>query len=122
MKKSNSFSLCADARLLVDQPDTFFSTTLECCVEIVYREANMMDARTSALDESCNRRIIVVRLEKLDESTVSIDPRDSRSVGVGEVFLLQSENFLVERKRLGNRFHRKPNVRNFYTLRGCPAH
>src|SRR6266480_433213 len=103
MKKSDSFSLCAHSRRLVNQPHAFFPTTLQRRIEIVDLKADVMDPGPSPRDEFRNWRILALRFQKLHESAACIDSGDSRAVGFVETFLFQPEDFPVERKRPGDR-------------------
>ena len=55
MKKRDPFLLGADAGGLVDEPNAGRSTTIERGVEVVDREAQVMDAGTTLGHKSANR-------------------------------------------------------------------
>lgn len=102
MKKRDPLSLRTDARNVVNEPGPGGAAPLERRVEIIHREADVMDRRPSFRNESPDRRVGLARLQELDNRPSRVESRDPRAVGVGQVELLQSEYFPVEGQRFGD--------------------
>ena len=103
MKKRDPLSLRTDARNVVNEPGSGRAAPVERCVEIIHREADMMYRGASLRDESSDGRVRVLCLEQLHYWATRVEPGDPRAVGVGQVYLSQSEYFPVEGERFGDR-------------------
>lgn len=122
MKERDPLALHADSRNLVYQPDTGFPAPLQRCVEIVHREADMMDPGSTAGDEFPDRRVLSVRLEQLEQRLARLERADPRAVGIRYFGLVHSEDLPVERHRLGDRGESDANVGNPGPLWGLMLH
>ena len=67
MEERDTFPFRAEPRRLVDQSKASLAAPCEGTVEVVDREADVMDARTAFGDELADGRVRVLGLEQLDE-------------------------------------------------------
>jgi hypothetical protein len=66
MEESDTLSLRAHSRALVNELNSGRSAPLEHPVEIVYRKADVMYPGPAFRDEACDRRVGIFRLQQLD--------------------------------------------------------
>ena len=84
MQEGDPLSLGSNAWLFVYELETGSAAALESGVEIVHREADMVDPRTAFGDEPGDRRLRIVRLQQLDQRIASREPCYARAIGVVE--------------------------------------
>ena len=92
MQESNALSLRANARLLVDELNTGAAAALQRGVEIVYGKADVMNTRSTLRHEFRDRRVRVVRLEKLYQWLAGAQADYAGPVGVIQGYLGQSQH------------------------------
>ena len=119
MKKRNSLALCAHARSFVDQLHSRRAAAIERRFEVVHCKADVMNSRAAARNESSNRRFFVVGFEQLHQRSRRIDSGYAGPVRIRQIYLRQSQNSSVKRKRLGNRAHGNSDMRDSRAFRGC---
>jgi hypothetical protein len=112
MEKGDSLSLRAHARRVVDETNASIATAGEGVIEIGNDEADMMDARPAAIDESCDRRIGSVRLEELYQLGTGREAGDTGTIRIPEWMFIQSEEIAIEGKHLVDRTHGDSDVRD----------
>jgi len=84
MNECDSLSLRADPRYFVDQANASGSAAIQCGVEIRYEETHVMQAWTASGDELPDGRVVLERLEQLDERIAGYQSFDARAIGVVE--------------------------------------
>lgn len=112
MEKGDSLSLRARARRVVDETNASIAAAGECVIEIGNDEADMMDARPAAIDESRDRRIGSVRLEELYQLGTGREAGDAGTIRILEWNFFQSEEIAIEGKHLVDRTHGDADVRD----------
>lgn len=112
MKEGDSLSLGAGARYLVDETDAGCAAALEGGIEIVDREADVMDTRTAFRDELRDRRIRRVCLEKFDERRAGRQAGDLCPVGVAKRNVSEPEHVAVKRYAVVKTAHGDSDVRD----------
>ena len=110
VEKCNAFSLGTNSRYVVDEPQPRCTASLQGALEVVDGKAHVMYSRAALRDEFANRRIIGDRCEKFDERVTSHEAGDSRSIGIIERRLGQSENVAIEGKDVLEGPHGHPQV------------
>src|SRR5687767_2215526 len=98
MEKSDSFAFGPHPWGLVDQTDPCAATPLQCSVQIINGEADVVYAGTAFGDELCDWRIGGFRLEQLHQRVSGTKPSDASSVGVFERLTRQPEQVAIQRK------------------------
>lgn len=112
MKKGDSLSFRAHARRVVNEANATLATTSEGVIEIGYGEADMMDARTAAIEKARDRRVGRRGLEELDELRSGRESGDTGAIGILERMVIQSEEIAIEGKHLVDRTHGDADVRD----------
>ena len=97
MQKGNSFTLCSDAGLVVDELESGGTTPLENLVEVIDRKADVVDSRTPLSDKPGNWRFRVVRCEQLDQGFPGTEACDARAIRIVERNLGQAEDIAKKR-------------------------
>lgn len=110
MQESNPLALRAGARDFVNESSTRCAAALKGGVQIVHGEANVMDGGAPPGDEPPDRRIRILRFEKLDNRAAGVESGYPRAVGVGQIDLREPQNFPVEGENFGDRAHRNPDM------------
>ena len=82
MQERDSLSFGAHARFLIDQSDTCTATAIQCSVQVIDGEANVVDAGPAFGDELANWRIGALCLEQLHERVARAEASDTSPVGV----------------------------------------
>ncbi len=118
MKKGDSLSLRANARLVIDDLDAGAPAALEHCVQVVDREADVMDARSAFGYKARDWRCRVSRLEKLNEWLAGAQANDARAVRIIEGNLAQTQYIPKKREALGESLDRDSNVGYASATRG----
>ena len=106
----DALPLGADARRLVDEGDAGRAAPLERGVEIIHREADVVDARAPAREESRDRRLGVVGREKLDERLTGFVAGDARTVGISEDGVGHPEDVMKQRPKAVEGLHRNADM------------
>lgn len=118
MQKRDSLSLRANARLLVNEPDSGLAAALERGVEIVDGKADVMDAGPPLRHESRDRRGGIVRLEKLYQRLSGAQAHDARPIGIIESNFCQSQHVSEKGEALGEDLNRNANMGYARATRG----
>lgn len=96
VQKGNALSLSPDARLLIHQSQPGVAALLEHPIQVVYREADMVDSGAALFEEPADRGVRRVRLEKLNQRVPGYEPADPGAIAVGQVSLGHSEDIAIE--------------------------
>jgi len=118
MQKGDPLSLRSHPGLVVYQSDSGQAASLERRSQVADLEADVMYRRPAAGDELPDRRIIINRLEQLDERAARIQSADPGSVHRRQLYRVHPQNVPVKGKSVGDRAHRNADVRDSDTLRG----
>ena len=84
MQERDAFAFSTDAGDIIDQLDPFAAAAVQCSIQIVHGKTDVMDARTTFGEEFGDRRIALLRLEKLDQGITSAKTGNASTVGVVE--------------------------------------
>lgn len=122
MQERDTFPFGTEAGDLVDQSNTGRAAALEGTVEVVDREADMMDAGTALGDELADGRLGVVGLEELDERLAGREPRDPGAIGIVELHFGKSKDVAVEREHVVERADGDPHVGDASCTAGNVGH
>src|SRR5688572_17376075 len=98
MQKCDALLLGAHPGDFIDEPDTCTAAAIQCSVQIIDSEANVMDTGTAPADELAYRRIGGSRLEQLHERVAGKEPGDVSAIGVRERRFGKSEQVAVQGK------------------------
>ena len=74
MQKRDAFAFGTDAGSVIDESDPFAAAAVECSIQIVDGEADVMDAGPAFGDELGNGRIGSLSLEQLDQGVAGASP------------------------------------------------
>jgi hypothetical protein len=96
MKKGDALSLGSNARPVVHQSYSSVTALLERPIEVVNREADVVDSRTPFFEEPADGGGGRVRLEKLDQRVPGLEAADPGAVAIGQVGLGHSEDIAIE--------------------------
>jgi len=96
VEKGDPLSLGPEARCLVDELDAMRLTTGEGAVEILNREANVMDAGAALPEELPNGGFGLVWFQQFDQRFPGDESHDARTIGVIERGLGHAEDIAVE--------------------------
>jgi hypothetical protein len=96
MQKRYSLSLCAKARLLVDEPNSGKAALAERVFQVIYREADVVNARPTPFEELSDGGVGLVSFEEFHQGFAGVEAADSRAVAVGELGLGHSEDSAIE--------------------------
>ena len=107
MEEGDALSVGSDPRDLVHQGHARSAALREHRVEVVYGEAQVVNARTALFNEARNRRVGTVGLEQFDEDVASDESANTRTIAVGERLVGESEDVTKKRERVGQRTHRQ---------------
>ena len=97
MQEGDSLSFGADTRLLVDELDPGAPATIEGTVEIVDREANVMNPGAPLGDKASDRGFVIFGLEELDQGLPGAQSNYTRTIGVIERDFPQTQHVTKER-------------------------
>ena len=122
MQERDTFPLGTEPGRFVDQSDTGLSATRERTVEIVDREADVMDARATFGDELADGCVRMLGLEQLDEGVTGREAGDARTIGVVERDVWETEQIAVEWENLVERAHGDSDVGNARCTAGNVGH
>jgi hypothetical protein len=112
VEKRDALPFGAGSWFLVDEANAGLATARERIVEVIDREADMMDSRTALRDELRDRRLGALRFEEFDERIASREPGDSGSVRIVERDFWHFEHVAVEREQGVQRLDGDPDVRD----------
>ena len=110
MEERDTFPFGAEPGGLVDEPEPGSAAAGERTVEVVDREADVMDPGATPGDELADGGLGVLGLEQLDEGVTGGEAGDASTIGVVELDLGEIEQVAVEGKDLVERAHGDPNV------------
>lgn len=110
MQEGDSFSLCSDARCLVDELNAGGAAAVQRRVQVVHRKANVMNPRSALRHEARDRRRGVVGLQQLDEGLTRAEPYDARSIGIVESHLSKTQNIAEKGEAVSEGLQSDPNV------------
>ena len=100
MQKRDAFPFRAHARNVVDEVDARVATSLQRSVEVIYREADVVDTGSALGQETADGRIGSLRLEQFDDRITGCEPADSGFIDLGELRVGHSEDVAIERHGL----------------------
>ena len=118
MQKYDPLSLGPDTRLLVDELNARSSTSLDRCVEVIDREADVMDTGAALLQKARDRRGGIVSLQQLHERFSGAQANYARAVSVIERDFTQPQYIPEKWKTLGEGLDRDSNVGYARATRG----
>src|SRR6478672_8637794 len=110
MQEGDALAFRADPRPLVDEAQPRGAAPFEGAVQVVHREADVVDAGTALREELRDGRLLVGRFEELDERLAGRQPGDAGSVRVVERDGGQAEDVAVERQDLVEGTDGEPDV------------
>jgi hypothetical protein len=110
MEERDTFPFGAEAGCFVDEADACGFATRERAVEIVNREANVVNAGTSFGDELADWRLGGVGLEELNERLAGLHSGNAGAVGIVKRDLRHAEDVAVEGKDLIKCLHGDAHV------------
>lgn len=96
MEERNAFSFGADAWSFVDQLNAGLSAAFQSCIEVIDREADVMNPRTALRDKARDRGFVAFGFHELDQRLPRAQADDSRAIGVIERYLPEAENLAKE--------------------------
>jgi hypothetical protein len=97
----DSLALGSNSRGLVDQPKPDGPAARKYGIEVINGKADVMEPRTTLLEEPADRAIGSARLEQFDERVTGCYGSDGRAVGIVERDFGQPQHVTIERQRLG---------------------
>lgn len=112
VEKDDPFSLRSHARRVVDQLDPLRPAAGQGVVQILYGEADVMNAWPALVDEAGDGRIGGVGLEQLDERVARGESGNVSTVRILEWVLTEAEEIAIEGKHLVDRAHGDSDVRD----------
>jgi len=112
IQERDSFSLGANARLLVYELNAGAAAALQCCVEIVDREANVVNARPPFRQEFPNWRRGVASLQKLYQRLARSEPHNAGAIGIVQRNLRQIQYVPEKWNAFGKSCHCDADVGN----------
>jgi hypothetical protein len=118
VQERDELSFRSHSRLVVYQGYSGGATSFERGFEIVELEADVMYGGTAPRDEFPDWRIVVNRLEQLDERTARIETADSGSVHRRKLLSFHAKDVPVKGKHITNRADRNADVSNSNALGG----
>ena len=122
MQKGDPFPLCTNTRNLIDQLDSEIAAASEHLIEIIDREADVMNPGATPRDEFSNWSIGRGGLQQLDETLSSTDRRDASSIRIGNLRLLHPEHIAKKRQLIRDRLQRNTNVCDPGAFQGSILH
>jgi hypothetical protein len=112
MQKRDAFVFGAHAGHLIDQTNTCTTATIECSVQIIDGEADVVNAGSAFRDELADRGVRLPRFEEFDKRVACAEAGDPRTIGIVERYGGKSENVAVKRKDGIERIDSDANVRD----------
>jgi hypothetical protein len=103
VKECDSLSFRADSRGLVNQPQIGSATLLQCVVQVIYGEADMMYPRSALRNELSDRRIVRARLEEFNKRFTRGKSSDGCTVGIVKRNFGEPKHIAIEGKELVQR-------------------
>ena len=98
VQECNASSIGPGSRDIVNECHTGRTTLREGRVEVVDREAHMVDSRTALLDEARDWGIGMLGFQQFDEGITGCQATDPRAVTVAEGDLWETEHVAKERQ------------------------
>jgi hypothetical protein len=118
VQEGDSFPLCSDPRLLVDELNAGCPAPRQHAVEIVDREADVMYPGPSFGHEARDGGVGVIRFQKLYQRLTRAESDYARTVGIVERNLRQPQHIPKKRKALGEGLDRDADVGYASSTRG----
>jgi hypothetical protein len=118
VQKYDPLSLGPDARLLINELNASGSASLDRCVEIVDRKADVMDTGAAFRQEARDRRGRIISLQQLHERLSGTETNYARPVSVIERDFAQPQYVPEKWKTLGEGLDRDSNVGYACATRG----
>jgi len=118
VQKRDTFSLCPNARRLVDDLHARGSAASQHVVQVVDRKADVMDSGPALRDEARDRGVRVVCLQELDEGLSGAETGYARAIGVVQGDLGQTQYVPEEGEALIEGLDRDSNVGYARATRG----
>ncbi len=118
MQKCDPLSLRSYARLLVDELNPRGPAPLQHGVQIVDREADVMNPRAPFGDEARDWGIGIIGFQKLYQGLARAEPDDVRAVGIVQSDFGQPQHVPEERQAPGEGLDRDSDVGYARSTRG----
>lgn len=112
MQKRDPLAFGTNARLVVDESHASLSAAFEHLFNVVYIEANMVNAGAPLSDELADRSVWGVRLQQFDEGISCSEPGNACTVGIVEWNLRHAKDVPVEWKKRLQAVDRDSDVRD----------
>lgn len=122
VEESNALSFGPKARDLVDEDDVGGPTTIECGIEIVDGETQVMDTGSAFVEELRNRGVGAVWLEQFDKRIAGGITGNACTIRIAERHVGQSEDIVQERAQRVERRDGETNVCNAGAAAGLGGH
>jgi hypothetical protein len=117
MYERDSLALCAKPGAFVYQAETVGAAASERAVEIVHREAHVVNAGAALRDKFPDGRIRRLRFEELHEGSAGIEGDDPSAIRVLHCYLGHPEDVAIERDTRAEGADRNSDVRDGRVLR-----
>ena len=122
MEEGDSFSFSAHPRDVVDELNSRAAAALERSIQIVDREADVMQASASLRHEAADGRAGVCCFQQLHERPSGVEPRYARAVRIIQLDLLQAQDVTKKRQAGSQSLYGNANMGNPDSARGCWGH
>jgi hypothetical protein len=96
MKERDSFSFRPQTGMLVYESDVSVPASLHGGVQIIDREADMVDARPALFQELSDRRVRLVCLEEFNQGVTGDKPADPGTIAIAKLSFRHSKNIAIE--------------------------
>ncbi len=122
MQECDARPFSAYAWRLVDQSQSSGPAALEHSVEVVNREADVMNAGPAPGDKPGDWCLRSIWFQELHKALTGREGLDNRSIRIGHLDLFQSEYLTEERELRSNRLEGDSNVRDSGAFQGSFLH
>lgn len=106
MQECDPLSFRSNPRSRIDQLHSRGTAAIQHPVQIIHREADVMNPGAATREEFSYRSIRSRGLEQLDETLPGRDSRDAGAVGIGQLHRRHSQHVAEKRELRGNGFQR----------------
>ena len=112
MEKGDAFALGAEPGGVIDQSKACTATPIQCSVQIIDGEANVVNAGPAFGDELADGRFRGFGLEELHKRVARAETGDPGSLGIVQRLFGQAEKVAIERQDSLERFDGNSDVRD----------
>lgn len=112
MEKRDTLSFRSHPWSVINKADAAGPTSVQRRLQVLDNEADVVDARATALHEPSHGRVRRGGFEELDERITGGETDDGRAVGVVEWHLGESEDIAVKGQGIAERAHSDANMRD----------